>query len=169
MQTPSTRHGELGEHLWEQMFLLPALDGGAWRGGLCPEPVEGIGAEQPLVLPQMPPRAGQEDAHPHLGLSGMSSLLSACWSTTIALRPSSAHQERLPSFIFLCNGKCKSEISACEPFSEKTNIFPVLDSLPIRHKIAGFSFSPEGMPLHTKIPGKLQGRRIKGPSLPFRE
>ena len=32
-----------------------------------------------------------------------------------------------------------------------------LDSLPIRHEIAGFSFSPEGMPLHTKIPEKLEG------------
>lgn len=36
-----------------------------------------------------------------------------------------------------------------------------LDSLPIRHKIAGFSFSPEGMPLHTKIPEKLQGPEDK--------
>lgn len=38
-------------------------------------------------------------------------------------RLSSANGERLPSFIFLCNGKCRSEISVCERFSEKTNIF----------------------------------------------
>lgn len=38
-------------------------------------------------------------------------------------RLSSANGERLPSFILLCNGKCRSEISVCERFSEKTNIF----------------------------------------------
>jgi len=42
-----------------------------------------------------------------------------------------------------------------------------LDSLPISHKIAGFSFSPEGMPLHTKIPEKLQGPEDKRPFFAF--
>lgn len=57
-----------------------------------------------------------------LGWSG-AFLLSSRWSTAITPRLSSANGERLPSFIFLCNGKCKSKISVCEPFSGKTNIF----------------------------------------------
>lgn len=88
------------------------------------KPTLGLTEESP-PRPRAPAILDPRHAARLLRLLGWSAafLLSRRSSTAITPRLSSANGERLPSFIFLSNGKCESEISVCEHFSEKTNIF----------------------------------------------
>lgn len=96
-------------------------------------------------------------------------LLSSYSSTAISPRLSSANGESIPSFIFLCNGKCKSEISVCEHFYEKTNIFIGTGQPANQLRNCWLLFLPWRNASACKATGKnFRGWRIKGPFSAFR-
>lgn len=98
-----------------------------------------------------------------LGCSG-ALLLSSGGSTAGTGRLSSAVQVPFSSVM----ENARARFQAGSPSLKKQISSLALDSLPIRHGIAGSSFSPEGNASAYKDTEELEGRQIKGPSPPFR-